>query len=198
MVSFWRHVIVALFSLVQVEWQHPSVAYYVIRFRVRGCEDFRTEPNKPHPRTDIYRAFGFSIITIEWVVWLRNDFAGVILTRADTFQPISSQIRKIIKQSIIVNAPVVHTIISKLNCVWPITNPIKHKQWQTPYQLTVPSRSTRNWNIPLNCSGESDGRMARRQWQANPLLKYISKINIKLSKVNIGQDSDSVTELLSR
>jgi len=37
LVPFWRHVIHALFSPVQVEWQHPSVVYCVISFRVRGC-----------------------------------------------------------------------------------------------------------------------------------------------------------------
>ena len=55
---------------------------------------------------DIYRAFRFLIIAIEGVVWLRNDFTGVLLTHVDTFQPISSKIRKIIKQLIVVNAPV--------------------------------------------------------------------------------------------
>jgi len=49
------------------------------------------------PTIRIYGAFGFLIITIEWKVWLRNDFKGVILTYV-TFQPIFSKIRKIIKQ----------------------------------------------------------------------------------------------------
>ena len=35
------------------------------------------------------------ILTFEWVVWLRNDFTGVILTHLNTFQPIFSLVRKI-------------------------------------------------------------------------------------------------------
>ena len=43
---------------------------------------------------------------------MRNDFTGVILTHVDTFQTI----RKIIKQPIIINAPVgPPPIISELN-----------------------------------------------------------------------------------
>ena len=55
---------------------------------------------------DIYKPSGFLIITFEWVVWLRNDVTGVILTHIDTFQSIFSKVRKIIKQPIVVNAPV--------------------------------------------------------------------------------------------
>jgi len=38
-----------------------------------------------------YGAFKFFIITIEWVVCLRNDFTGVILTHIDTFPPLFSK-----------------------------------------------------------------------------------------------------------
>ena len=37
---------------------------------------------------------------------MRNDYTGVILTHVDTFQPIFSKIRKIIKCPIVVYAPV--------------------------------------------------------------------------------------------
>ena len=37
---------------------------------------------------------------------MRNDFTGVILTHVDTFLPIFSKIRRIIKWPIVVNAPV--------------------------------------------------------------------------------------------
>jgi len=94
LISFWRPFIHALLSPVQVEWQHPSAVYCVIEFRVRGCWDFHTE-SKPRPMIDIYRAFGFLIITIEWLVWLRNDFTGVILIHVDTFQPVFSKTGKI-------------------------------------------------------------------------------------------------------
>ena len=81
------------------------------------------KPNDRH----IYGTFGFLIITFERTVWLRNDFTGVILTHVDTFQPIFSKIRTIIKQPIVVDAPAPPPIISKLSCSWPITNhkPIK-------------------------------------------------------------------------
>jgi len=54
---------------------------------------------------DIYRAFAFLIITFEWMVWLRMISKGVILIHVDTFQPIFSKIRQIIKRPIVVNAP---------------------------------------------------------------------------------------------
>jgi len=83
---------------------------------------FSQEPNKPHPMIDIYRAFGFLIITIEWMVWLRNYFTGIILTHEDTFQPIFSKIRKINKWSLVVHAPMGAPLISQLNCTWPNMN----------------------------------------------------------------------------
>jgi len=36
-ISFWRPVIHALFTSVQVEWQHPSAVYCATGFHVRGC-----------------------------------------------------------------------------------------------------------------------------------------------------------------
>ena len=50
------------------------------------------------------------------MVWLRSYFTGVILTHVGTFQPISSKIRKTIKQPVFGNAPVGPPIIGKLNC----------------------------------------------------------------------------------
>ena len=54
---------------------------------------------------------------------MRNDYTGVILTHVDTFQPIFSKIRKIIKCPIVVYAPVGPPLL---------INSTAHDQPQTP------------------------------------------------------------------
>ena len=67
----------------------------------------------------LYLISKYQILTFEWVVQLRDDPIGVILTHVDTFQLIFSKIRKIIKQPYF-SKPQRPPIISKLSCSWHI------------------------------------------------------------------------------
>ena len=132
MISTCRPVTHALFSPVQVGWQHSSAVYCVIRFPPEAAKIFIWNPISLSDRHT-------------WSIWIfdHNYRMGGLIEKwfhrchPDTcrhFPLIFSKIRKINKQPIVINALMGPLIISKLNCTWLIRN-----QPQT-YQTTPDTR----------------------------------------------------------
>jgi len=125
--------------------------YLVLRNRTPCQTEPDMKPNVPHPMIDRYGAFGFFSITFEWVVWLRNDFTGVVPTHVDTFQPIFGKIRRIIRWPIDVNVSVGSPIICKLNCSWSIRTTNTIKTWTIPDTIRKSRKGVASVATSIRC-----------------------------------------------
>jgi len=83
--SYRIPVIHALSSTVQIDGQNGSALYGIMRFRVKRLLRFSHETqHAPTNQRHIYMEhFDFWSELFKWVVWLRNDITGVILTYVD-------------------------------------------------------------------------------------------------------------------